>query len=98
MKVRLISYSCSKIQAIKCLRDACPFMNLQMAKFVCESLPYEVQVQSADRVEDLRECFEFDLNAGESVLWIRKAWNALDQDRQDQLLQYLVAVGMLREK
>lgn len=98
MKVRLLSYKNSKLQAIMCLRGVCPYMSLQMGKSVCESLPFEIHDVPPEMVEDLRRCFTFDLNAGESVLWVRKAWNSLSQERQDGLLHYLVVVGMLKEK
>lgn len=95
MKIKLFRYTDSKIDAIKCVRNAMPSLNLQMAKQLCESLPFEIEVRP-EHVDNLRRCFEFDLSDGSDTAALFVAWDALTRDRQAQLLQYLSGLGMLQ--
>lgn len=97
MKVKLFRFTGSKIDAIKCVRDVVPSLSLQMAKNLCESLPFEIEAKP-ERVDDLRRCFEFDLSDGSDTLALFDAWNSQTHDRQAQLLQYLSGLGMLQVK
>lgn len=94
MKVRLIEYTGTKIEAIKCVRDAVPSLSLQMAKNLCETLPREIEVRS-EYVDNLRRCFKVGVSDGTDTAVLFAAWDSLPRDRQAQLLQYLVGMGIL---
>ena len=94
MKVHLISFSGSKLDAVKCVRNL-PGMNLLLAKNIVEGLPCEV-VAPPDQVDALRRCFELQVSDGSNTTKWFAMWNALPRDRQALLLQYLMDMGMLR--
>ena len=94
MKVRLSRYTGSKIDAIKCVRNAVGGLDLFMGKNLVERLPLEIEV-IPERVEELRSNFEFQVSGGSDTMKLFATWKALSQNRQAELLQYLAGMGML---
>lgn len=93
MKVLLIRYTGTKIDAIMCVRNVV-YLDLIMAKNLVEHLPLEVEVQP-ERVEELRDNFELGVGDGSDIERLFKCWESLSKDRQTQLLQFLAGMGRL---
>ena len=91
MKVLLKEMRLSKIDAIKRLRYMVSYLDLRTAKNVCESLPFEIEVDGK-YIDDLDISFKYEV-VGVSVTedQLRAKWNALLPQRQLLLLQMLDA-------